>query len=199
MKRTHSSSNLPPYQYRESQTDQRSGNTNKTTQTAEETKTNFLTVLPSELLFHIFTTSTPSIESLSSLACTCKTFKTVVYLNAFGKMFLKAHKILLKIKKKESWFKTYRLWLQTNCYILLDCSLSMDIYTLKEKTNEIIKKIATDAFNNQWRRGITVGVFADDFEFVNFKSLDKLTSFLSTIEDYLEIAEIDKKETSFYH
>ena len=158
MKRAHSDSNLLPYEYRQ----QQQIDTNQLPASAPQNHDDRLSFLPQELLVKIFAHSSSSYPSLRSLALTCRSFKMAVYSDAFRNPFLEAHTIPLKLKDGEPWMKTYRLWLQTKCYILWDIKANRQSF---EPLATIIHQIAQKIFSNQWPKGITLGIFTLDFKF----------------------------------
>ncbi len=195
MKRTHHSSNLTPYQLRLSnqQTD------NKTARHSHPPQNDILSDLPAELLFQIFilaATKTPSTyQCFRSLAFTQKKFHQLVISTEFGTAFTHLQKIPLKTCPNEPWIKTYKLWLQTRCYILLDCSNSMDVYANHEKVEDAIKKISQQAFQYQWWKKIKLGLFADEFIFIPIESPQHLKATIENIDTTLEYNEFTRINT----
>ncbi len=185
MKRTQNESNLIPYERR-----RQSGFQEQTSKPLKHV--DYFSTLPPELVFIILNDSIITFRNLKTVAWTCKSLYRIITSKEFGTPFMRSKN--LKIKDDESWVKTYRLWLQTNCYILLDCSLSMDQFS-RQNVYAVVNEIAQEVFRNKWWRGVTVGCFSDRFDFVNFAGMSQLNDFLHNIDEHLKQSRIKRSST----
>lgn len=181
MKRTHSESDLEPYTCRQ---------VKKENIVKNENNREVFTTLPYELLYLILSHSGLNYKNLNHMAVSCKFFNKYISSNDFGHPYLKDRK--LEIKEGENWLKTYRLWLQTHCYILLDCSSSMDSY---KNISKIVCKIADEVFNNCWRHGVTLGVFGVGYNLIHFKNGPEIAHYLKNLDAHLNESKICKTGT----
>jgi hypothetical protein len=172
MKRTHSDSHLLPYEYRQ----QQQIKTNKLPASTPQDQEDSLSILPEDLLVRIFAHSSSSYPCLRSLALTCRSFKMAVYSDAFKNLFLESHSIPLKLKDTEPWMKTYRLWLQTKCYILWDINANMHSFI---PLSRIVHQIAKKVFSNRWCGGVTLGIYTLQIKYYKIFNEADYTSAIS--------------------
>lgn len=111
------------------------------------------------------------IQSVKSFALTCKNWNKIVLSTALKSKMLS--RFNLEHNEKETWLKTYNIWLNSRLYILLDCSYSIPTdESTKAKINQFILAKGSHPFDNGWLNGVHVGRFAGTFILDHFLSKD---------------------------
>lgn len=185
MKRVHSGdSALVPYDIRNN-----SCTRDKNTNAAQPSGPNVFLDKPYEIISQIFALLSVKNQFLMNLVC--KQWHRILSSDIFGSLML----INAGLTSREglSCLKTYHLWLKTETYIMLDCSDSMDKFTAMSMA--LVKEIAEKVFQNQWFRGVKLGIFSGRYHFRTFYGKEELETFLVNLNTIIDQQRLNTKQS----